>query len=575
MQTNQNNIVYTMTARCRDCYRCLKYCPVKAIRLVDSQAYVDGDKCINCGTCIKECPQNAKVYRKDLETVRSFLNNGDKVAASIAPSFAGIYDNSMIRRLVAGLRKIGFTYVAETSVCAYDVGQLVRGYLADGQNNGLKICTACPAVVNYIEKYQGELAEHLIPITSPMIAHAKKIKRDRGTDFKVVFIGPCVAKKGELTRHDNAGYVDAAITFGELEELCRSYQLDLLACDESDFDEESAGNSKLFPIPGGLLKTGGIDEQDGKYSIFAVSSFEDIREIFKFGIENRNENILIEPLFCREGCINGPGIDNGTNLFLRKKMLLEYHQNNKKEGKPEIFQFKRLEAEYTSANQLKPNKYSEEEIEKVLLATGKADDESQLNCGSCGYLTCREKAIAVLDGMAETEMCLPYMRKLAEQRTDKIIETSPNGIIILDNNFNIIAMNPSFMELFRCTKKEMGRHISVLMDPAYFEKIASGVYDKLERTNYYPQMSVICQEFYYALRKEQQYVGIFIDITNIENNMDKLKNIRKQTVLKAKELLEHQIEMGQKIAQFLGENMARSEELVDNLMDLTGSDHDK
>lgn len=566
-------IVFTLTARCRDCYRCLRACPVKAIRMQKGQAYVDEERCIACGTCIRECPQGAKTFRNDLNTAKSLIDEGHFVAASIAPSFAAVFNSWQRSRLPSALRALGIRYVGQTSRGAYQISLQSRKIAEKGDARP-HIATACPALINYIEKYQPRLIHYLLPLVSPMAAHAKMLKEKLGNNIKVIFIGPCVAKKSEMNRPEVAGYVDCVLTFKELNAWLLEKNIDLSMCEESNFDERPVHEAQLYPLPGGLIKTAGLDDDGLNLKLLRVDSIQGVRELLNGIQDEGSEHAIIEPLFCSQGCINGPGIDPGKNLFDRRRDIIDYNRETAslssipETENDELFtaSFGRIECGRS------PEEVTEEEIQKILAQTGKQDPEQQLNCGACGYDSCREKAIAVALGMAEPEMCIPYMRRLAERRTDQIFSTTPNAVLMLDDELKILGMNPAFKKFFSCSDVILGRHISYLMDPAPFEKLVSGVTQSLDLTVHHRPYNLLCRELLYMLKEERQIVGIFINITSQQEHEKKLKEIRSQTVEQANELLEHQIKMAQNIAQFLGESTARGEELVRKLMSLSESD---
>ena len=278
----------------------------------------------------------------------------------------------------------------------------------------------------------------------------------------------------------------------------------------------------------------------------------------------------MEPLFCAAGCINGPGVKNGGNIFEKRKLLIEYAGSMKPAPEAPVSTAFTARKAFEKGREFTRVVHSEEAIKSVLEQTGKTGNDDLLNCGACGYKGCREKAEAVLDGMAEPEMCLPYMRTLAEQRTDMIIETSPNGIVLLDKDLRIIKMNPAFKKFFNRTDTYLGSHISVIMDPAHFEKLSAGSADNIDVNNAVFENGFCFHELFYALRQYGQYVGIFVDVTNLRNNSEKLEAIRLKTAGQAKEMLDEQVKMSQQIAWQLGENMARSEQLVKKLTELSG-----
>ncbi|MBP8625930.1 MAG: 4Fe-4S binding protein [Syntrophorhabdales bacterium] len=563
-------IVFTLTARCRDCYRCLRSCPVKAIRMERGQAYVDEKRCIACGTCIRECPQQAKSFRHDIDVAQRIIDSGKIVAASIAPSFAAVMSKWQRSRLASALRALGFRYIGQTSHGAYQVSYHTLNIMKkDG--HGPYIGTACPAIVNYIEKYRPELVDFLIPIVSPMIAHARMLKEKLGRETSVIFIGPCVAKKTELFRPANKGVVDCVLTFKELMMWLNQRGISLNNCEESSFNERPAHLAQLYPLPGGMIKTAGLDDDGFNPQLMKVDGMAGIK-ILLDSLAGESAYTLIEPLFCNQGCINGPGMDTDKNLFERRMDILGYVRDTADIHMiPESQDAGIFYGGYEKQEGIF-REVPEEEIEQILEKTGKSDPQQQLNCGACGYDSCREKAIAVAQSMAEPEMCIPYMRRLAERRTDQIFSTTPNGIIILDKELKILAVNPAFKKFFFCSDGVLGRHISYLMDPAPFEKLISGAADSLDIIRTHRHYNLMCRELLYILKQDQQIVGIFINITSQQENEKKLKEIKSQTVEQASELLEHQIKMAQTIAQFLGESTARGEEIVKKLMSLTEGD---
>jgi iron only hydrogenase large subunit-like protein len=567
------HVVFTNKARCRDCYRCVRVCPVKAIRMHEGQAYVVAERCIGCGTCVRECPQEAKSYRWDLGRAKELFQPDTQVAVSVAPSFAAAYPPSLRRRLPSALRRLGFAYVGETAIGAFHVAKATADIVAANPNDS-HICTACPAVVRYVELYRPELIEKLAPIVSPMIAHALHI-RDRLHDqgqVRVVFVGPCVAKKAEAERPEHEGLVNVAITFHELDEWLRQEQIDLAACEESDFDEEPLGHAKLFPLEGGSIRTSGWSTDVLAANMISASGFEELSSAFDDMATSEIPHI-VEPLFCPQGCVNGPAMPGGRNLFLCRRDVLDYAGPEKVPAAVESND-PRLKTTFSATPTDSFHDITEEQIRRELQASGKGRQEDQLNCCACGYASCRDKAIAVILGMAEREMCIPRMKRLAEQRADRIIETSPNGIVILDEHLRILNMNAAFQRFFMCTESVCGQPIGYLMDPEPFERLAFGQESLVEITVDHKKYGIVCHQILYPLIEEKQFVGIFVNITNNRANQQKLDHLRAQTLVQARELLEHQIEMAQRMAQFLGENTAKGEDLVEKLVVLANEEGD-
>lgn len=562
MNSKNTGIVYTLTARCKDCYRCLRICPVNAIGVTDGQAYINSDKCIQCGTCIRECPQNAKTYRKSIDMVKELIKGDNCVAASIAPSFAAKYPGWKSSRIASVLRKLGFTYVSETTDAAALTAEATVEKARYQSSGG--VCTACPAIVNYTEKHRPDMVDKLVKVVSPMIAHARLIKRARGAECKVVFIGPCVAKKSEALRPEYKGLVDAVITFEELDDWMLREGVDFKSMPESGF-ESYGGNkdSRVFPLPGGMLRTAGVENDGTVINVMHTSGPENVMEIFELPDSNW-EFSLIEPLFCREGCINGPAINTDSNLYKRRNDIIKYATEKKSYDVVTETVGISLYTEFSTNNKYIDVSYDESDIKEVFARTGKSNEENQLNCGACGFSSCKDMAFAVLRGSAEDEMCMPYMRRLAESRRDMIIETSPNGIIILNGKLEISSMNPAFYKFFLCSDSVLGKKVSYLMDDVGFANVASGITTKFESVISFNGRDY--HQMVYKLKDDNQYVGIFSDISRIQINETILNGIREKTAEKAEELLNHQLLMAEKIALFLGESTAKSEELLDQLM---------
>jgi len=568
----KTSVIYTNKAQCRDCYRCLRGCPVKAIEMKNGQASIVDDLCIECGTCIRECPQGAKSYRNDLELVKELIANND-VCVSVAPAFAALFDRDKQTRIAGALRKLGFSYIGETSVGAQQVAKYTEEMVAQ-KPDGTYIATACPTVVSYIEKYHHNMIGMLTPVISPMASHAKSMKKAH-PGSKVVFIGPCLAKKSEAARPEIAPYVDAVLSFDELLTWMDEENLDIAECPAEPFDETGPHCASLFPLEGGLLKTADMSTDLLAHETHAISGVEEMEELVRdLEAGNHTGSAFIEPLFCHNGCINGPLFGCDKTIYQRRRDLMSYVETKSMDGDALSQTSEELATSYDAINLHNGEVITDEMIKEILEKTGKHTEEDELNCGACGYESCRDKAEAVIRGMAETEMCIPYMRRMAEQRTDKIIETNPNGVVILDKHFNILNMNPAFCNFFKCTKAVHGKNISYLIDPEPFEKLAAGDDDLIEESVTYSRYGLECRQIVYKLADEQQYVGIFVNITDAKADHAKLQEIQSSAVKQAQELLQHQISMAQQMAKFLGESTAQGEELVGKIMKLVQEDND-
>lgn len=566
---NANQVVFTNKAKCRDCYRCLRNCPVKAIRMSGGQAQVVPERCLACGTCIRQCPQGAKSYRMDLERARELLAGPGPVAASVAPSFAGLLTPARARRLPSALRKLGFARVEETAVGAWHVARQTAEFLRGGKPRPC-VTSCCPAVVEYVERYRAGRLGQLIPLASPMIAHARLLKARLGAGSAVVFIGPCVAKKAEADRPAHAGVVDCVLTFEELQEWLDREQIDLDAFEESDFEQTPGDGARFFPVPGGLARAAGLGTDLLDADVVAVTGADEVIEALD-AVAQRTDRVLIDALFCPGGCVNGPAPAWQRTPFDGRGELIRYAAAPPLTLPPEPEPARIDTAFLPKPAATEDHAFSEDQIRTVLAQTGKMSEDDHLNCGACGYGSCRDKALAVLRGMAEPDMCIPYMRRLAENRSDRIIATSPNGIVILDEKLHILSVNPAFQKMFGCSATVAGSRVSCLMDPEPFERLASGTASVIDEVVAFKAHDLLCRGLFYRLLDESQYVGIFVNISDTAASRRQLDDLRQQTIAQARELLDHQITLAQNIACMLGESTAQGEGLVANLMKLAGA----
>ena len=568
-------IIHTIAPQCKTCYLCVRNCPVGAIRVANGLAMIEQDLCIHCGRCVRKCPQHAKVVMSSLDKVREWIKFGRTVIVSLAPSFASAFGEANASRMPALLKKLGFKYALETAEGAKLVSELSMDYLPEKN-----ITTACPAVVSYVEKYYPEYIDFLIPVVSPMVAHGRLIKRYYGHNCLVVFIGPCVAKKYEALRPENRDAIDAVLTFQELQQWIDESGIGFDDLPEEEFEQTGLVSNQLeyarqYPVEGGMLKTCGILPDSTDTQFLHLSGFRALHDVFDHDVLSSGECQAIEPLFCKGGCLNGPCFPNkDLNLIRRKSEVINYARKSSADDMDDpTYTQPNLsvgEASFRRDNSVELPEFSEAEINEVLAKTGKTDQQSQLNCGSCGYATCRDKAIAVLRGMAELEMCLPYMRKQASQRTDRIIETMPDAVVICDDNLNMIHMNPAFQKMFMCSNSVLGRPISYILTADGFDKLMNGGEDQNEaiRTKY----GIKYHEKLYALRNEHQYVGIFSDISNMSLSDFHMDVLKQQTMEQAKNLLFHQIRFAQEMTNYLGQSTAQSENMLNNLMTAFGED---
>ncbi|MBZ0199933.1 MAG: 4Fe-4S dicluster domain-containing protein [Ignavibacteriaceae bacterium] len=405
-------IVSTIEDRCRRCYSCIRECPAKAIRVENGQARVIPERCISCGHCIKVCSQNAKQVASDVELVfNHFLGNGRTVAI-VAPSFAASFPDNYLK-VPAALKALGFGEVVET---AFGADLISKHYTNFYQSEDTKtiITSSCPAVVNFIEMYYKELVPNLARVVSPMIALGRYLKTNYGENTKVVFIGPCVAKKSEAIDPDVAGAIDGVLTFTELKEVFREKNILLDELEDSYFDPPHAYLGKSYPLSGGLLKSSGISGDVLEKETIVVEGRKRVVELIEEISDNKINAKFVDLLFC-EGCINGPAIDSDLNYYSKREKVIKFveqniHSIDKYVWKSNIYNSRNIDftREFRIKNQRRPYP-TESTITRILNELQKHKITDELNCGACGYGTCREFAVAIAKGLAEKEMCLPLL----------------------------------------------------------------------------------------------------------------------------------------------------------------------
>lgn len=569
------SVISTDKAKCRDCYRCVRVCPVKAICISDGQARVDPERCILCGTCVRECPQQAKHVRNDLGRVAELLATSGLMVASVAPSFPAAFADYGSGFLPAALRKLGFDMVTETAVGA-ELVAIATAKLID-KTKGSWVTSACPVVVNLIERYYPDMCAHITPIVSPMVAHASYLKSKYGPDTKVVFIGPCSAKKGEAA-DDGMDIVDAVLTFEELHQALAEAGVRKDALQPVPFDDVRPKNAQLFPLEGGLAKTASIASGLLREDFVGLSGEAHVREMIAH-LSSDSPIRLFEALFCPGGCINGACMGATKDVYARRGRVLQYAKRRTFEAEEEFDPATAPAVELSRDIRRLPlttPTFTEEQIRAVLAETGKLAVEDELNCGACGYPSCRENALAVLSGMAESQMCLPWMRHVAERKTDQIIDNSPNGIVMVDSSLNIVDFNPAFGSMFSCTESIVGRSIAVLMDSGDFEKVAAEVVDRINgQAAAFPQYGLIANQSIYRLEGENVLIGIFVNITKTKEDEDRIAKMQSETLANAERVIEKQMRMAQEIASILGETTSETRVLLRRLTDLARQAEEK
>lgn len=534
-------------SNCKNCYKCIRHCPVKAIRFSGNQAHIIGDECILCGHCFVVCPQNAKEIVNETEKVRVLLQSYP-VYVSLAPSFIANYEGVGINAMRTALKKLGFADVEETALGATVVKNEYDRLLRE-EKRDIVISSCCHSVNLLIQKYFPKELPYLADVLSPMQAHCADLKR-RHPGAKTVFIGPCVAKKDEAAHYD--GIVDAVLTYEELTEWLNHEGVVL----EKEMDSQQESRARFFPTTGGILKTMNLDAPGYRY--MAIDGIENCISALK-DIENGNiHHAFIEMSSCVGSCVGGPVMEKYHPSPVREYIAVAEYAGDKD-----------FVAEQPDSNDLRKhfsliereNKMpSEYEINAALRQMGKMSKRDELNCGSCGYNTCREKAIAICQGKAEASMCLPYLQKKAEGFSDRIVNNTPNGIIVLNDAFEVQQINEAAMDIMhiRSASDVLGEQVVRIMDPAVFYEVQKKKFNVHNRRVYLAEYKRYVELTVVYDTDNHLFIGIMRDITDEEKEREKKESISKQTIETADKVVDKQMRIVQEIASLLGETAAET-----------------
>ncbi len=559
-------LISTNDAKCRDCYKCIRSCPVKSICIESGQAktqlsaQVIEESCIHDGLCTLVCPQKAKVVINHIYDVKQLLlEQAVPVLASVAPSFPAMLPLADPAVLPSLLKQLGFSYVGQTAVGA----ELICAEHQRVPPPGPTISSACPVVVNLVERHYPHLIPYLSPLVSPMIAHGRLLKSEFPGSV-VVFIGPCIAKKGEVL----GSAVDYVLSFQEIWEWVEQERIDVSKLLPGQFDGYQPGPARLFPTEGGQLRATALSTDLLDKDIQAVTGIDNCIELFgNFTTAVPSRPLFMELMACNGGCLGGPcGVADG-DIYARKTALLNFYSLPGKEPgdvQPPALPSANLYRTYQDRKNAVPVP-TEEQVKSILALTDKFSPEDELNCGACGFNTCREKAVAVFQGNAESQMCIPYMRKRAESISNLVLRALPDGVIIIDDKFIIRDINFAAREMFDCTRRVIGENIDVLINPAdfkhVFQKKKTIRVDTSKLSN-----GKITRQIIFPL--ENSAVAIFTDITNEVRQQEELLLVKTETIDRAQGVIKKQMTVAQIIAGLLGETTAETKVQLSQLIKL-------
>ncbi len=559
-----NSPVYTIENECQDCYKCVRHCPVKAIRIVGGKASVIPEACVACGACVKVCPAHAKKIRSDLARLKDLLGSGAQVYASIAPSFAGYFKGVTIGQLAAALRKLGFAGVSETAHGAESVSAHVSRLLAE-TDSPLVISSACPAAVDMIRLYLPDYAKYISPLPSPVRAHCGLIRERCGADAKVVFFGPCAAKKNEADRHGDV--LALACVFPALEQLLAEKGIGF--AEEAELALGPAEEGRFYSVEGGMNDTLRDGKTDVRY--VSVSGLENLKRLLQGRTDlcvgrdgarpsRAGRKLFVEALACPGGCVNGPVMptDGGSLATLYATDALSPIQTSCRRC------FAHCGTTAYPAAALAEDEPDENALAQALARVGKTSKADELNCGACGYETCREFAKALLAGKAEEAQCHTFLKKNFQRTSNALIKYIPAGVVIVDGKGSIVECNRTFAEMageadvYEALGSLESIDIRVLMDD--FGDLFTGALEHGSEIVKYrqPWKDRLVNVSVFPIAQGEFAGAVVQDVTQNEGR-------REEIAAKAREVIAKNVYTVQQVARLFGEHIAETEIMLNEI----------
>lgn len=549
-------------SNCKNCYKCIRNCPVKSISFKDQQANIVPEECILCGRCFVACPQNAKEVRNDIPAAKAILATGAPVYASLAPSFVACWESVTIASLDKALRQLGFAAAEETAVGATIVKEEYMRIVAEGKQEAV-ISTCCHSVNTLIQKHFPECLPYLAKVLSPMQAHCKDLKA-RHPGARCIFIGPCIAKKAEAENYP--GIVDCVLTFEELSAWLAEEGIPL----EPMADGNAESKARLFPTTGGILRT--MTEKDPGCAYLAVDGVENCVTALQDLAAGKMGRCFIEMSACAGSCIGGPAMGKNRRAAVRDYVVVDRYAGPRdfpvEQPTPDQIK-KRFPA--LNVESVRPGAAA---IEEVLRRMGKTRPEHELNCGSCGYDTCRDKAAAVLAGKADIGMCLPYLKEKAESFSDQIIQNTPNAILALDGSLRVQQLNSAACRLmgFRDQTEALGKSVDAILDPQPFcDALNTGTIVH-EKALWLEQYGKCVDQTVSYDKNSDILVCVMRDITDEERQRVEREAMSLATVEITDKIIEKQMRTVQEIASLLGETTAETKVALTKLKESLGNE---
>lgn len=553
-----NSYLGLKKSNCKNCYKCIRNCPVKSIKFSDGQANIVTDECILCGMCFVACPQNAKEIRNDVGNAKKLIETGKPVYVSIAPSFVANFDNANILSMEKALQTLGFAGVEETAIGAAMVRDEYDRLVNENKCDVI-ISSCCHTVNTLIQKYYPQVLPNLAPVLSPMQAHCTKLKNEHQGCY-TVFIGPCLSKKAEADLYENI--VDCVLTFEELSGWLKEENLELENIVLSD-EENAKAKTRLFPTTSGILRS--MARENKEYHYMAIDGVHNCINAIEDIINGNVGKCFIEMSACVNSCIGGPAMDKKHKGVIHERMAVDNYAGKGEfasELIPKINMHKNFP--FIGLHRTMPGSSA---INEILRKMNKSNPSQELNCGSCGYDTCREKAVAILQGKADLTMCLPYLKEKAESFSDNIITNTPNGIMVLNEDLEVQQMNRAAREIMHIKNAGdvLGCPVVRILDPiSYMDVMNSGesVHNRhtyLAEYDRYVEETIIYDKSYHII------MSIMRDITGEEVTRTKKEKNAKETIEITDKVIEKQMRVVQEIASLLGETTAETKIALTNL----------
>ena len=565
---------FTVT-NCKNCNKCVRECPVKAIRFINNRAEIDEEKCIACGRCFTACPMHARNVENDIAKIEDAIAEGKNVVACVDSAYLGAFEDPS--KFVSALRKLGFSSVQEAAAGSEKITQEYLRYLNEqcGKQKYF-ISSTCPSIYLYIKKYYPQLIQYLIPVDIPVIALAKAVKQE-DSEAVIVYVGQCLSKKNEIKSKGKNVYLNYHATFDEVLKMLLKNGIDMDMLEGTAPDRAARKSGVSYSIAGDMWDNIKELSTVHGYDIMRVDGMNSIKQLFASMEKGTLGKCYVGVSACVESCINGPFIPkNAPDLFCRRQKIRNFAQHGWEEKGKEI-NWDTIDVSRTFVEESANRKIATtEQIEDILQKMGKKTRADEYDCGACGYGSCREKAQAVFEGMADIEMCWPRLREKAKRKGDTIFENSRNIILMLDKNLNILQVNPVAEKSFAIKNIEVqGKNVSVLnIETDSFEASMSEKTDILNKKMYLQDygLTVMCNTVY--IEGDELFVSMQ-NITDEERRKKELAELKRSSVEIAQNVIEKQMRVAQEIASLMGETTAETKVALNRLKDVMLKEEDE